>query len=88
MRVHPRAGTANIIGEMNRALMMDMSFANQALSVEHIIANQNKLDAGVYPVPKDIDQEVGRLKLESLGIHIDALTPDQIRYQESWEEGT
>jgi len=74
--------------EGHPSAVMDMSFANQALSVEHIIANQKNLKAGVYPVPKDIDQEVGRLKLESMGIQIDKLTPEQIRYQESWEEGT
>ena len=74
--------------EGHPSAVMDMSFANQALSVEHIVTNQNKLNAGVYPVPKEIDQEVGRLKLESLGIQIDTMTPEQLRYQESWEEGT
>ncbi|PKB79310.1 MAG: adenosylhomocysteinase [SAR202 cluster bacterium Io17-Chloro-G9] len=74
--------------EGHPSAVMDMSFANQALSVEHIIANQKQLEAGVYPVPQEIDQEVGRLKLESLGIKIDTMTPEQVRYQESWEEGT
>ena len=68
--------------------MMDMSFANQALSVEHIVKTRGQLKPGVYDVPIDIDQEVGRLKLQSMGIQIDTLTAEQQRYLESWEEGT
>ena len=68
--------------------VMDMSFANQALSVEHIVKNRGQLTPGVHDVPKEIDEEVGRLKLKSLGIQIDTLTPEQQRYQESWEAGT
>ena len=68
--------------------VMDMSFANQALSVEYLVQNQGKLEPGVYDVPQETDQEVGRLKLQSMGIQIDTLTPEQQRYQESWEEGT
>ncbi len=67
---------------------MDMSFANQALCVEHLVKNQGQLKPGVYDVPTDIDQEVGRLKLQSLGIQIDTLTAEQQRYLDSWEEGT
>ena len=74
--------------EGHPSAVMDMSFANQALSLEHIMKNQGQLSPGVYPVPKDIDREVGRLKLAAMGIQIDALTPEQQRYQESWEEGT
>ncbi len=74
--------------EGHPSAVMDMSFANQALSVEHVVVNHRDLDPGVYVVPKDIDQEVGRLKLESLGIKIDNMTPEQLRYSESWEEGT
>ncbi len=74
--------------EGHPSAVMDMSFANQALSVEHVVANHQDLDPGVYVVPREIDQEVGRLKLESLGIKIDNLTPEQLRYSESWEEGT
>ena len=74
--------------EGHPSAVMDMSFANQALSVEHIVKNQGQLKPGVYDVPTDIDQEVGRLKLQALGIKIDALTAEQQRYLDSWEEGT
>jgi adenosylhomocysteinase len=74
--------------EGHPSAVMDMSFANQALSVEYLVKNQGKLEAGVYNVPKETDEEVGRLKLRAMGIHIDTLTPEQKRYQESWEEGT
>jgi adenosylhomocysteinase len=65
-----------------------MSFANQALSVEHLAATKGSLSPGVHPVPRDIDMQVGRLKLHSVGVEIDTLTPEQQRYVESWEEGT
>ena len=68
--------------------VMDMSFANQALSVEHLAATKGSLSPGVHPVPRDIDMQVGRLKLHSVGVEIDTLTPEQQRYVESWEEGT
>ena len=74
--------------EGHPSAVMDMSFANQALSVEYLVKNRGKLEPGVYPVPRETDAEVGRLKLLSMGIHIDTLTPAQRRYQESWEEGT
>ena len=74
--------------EGHPSAVMDMSFANQALGMEYLIQNQGKLEPGVYDVPMDTDREVGRLKLQSLGISIDTLTEDQQRYQESWEEGT
>lgn len=74
--------------EGHPSAVMDMSFANQALSVEYLVKNQGKLEAGVYGVPKETDQEVGRLKLQAMGIQIDTLTAEQQRYQESWEEGT
>lgn len=74
--------------EGHPSAVMDMSFANQALGMEYLIQNQGKLEPGVYNVPPETDQEVGRLKLQSLGISIDTLTPDQQRYQDSWEEGT
>ncbi len=74
--------------EGHPSAVMDMSFANQALGAEHIVKNHGQLTPGVYPVPEDIDAEVGRLKLESLGITIDTLTPEQQNYQESWEFGT
>ena len=74
--------------EGHPSAVMDMSFANQALGVEYLIQNQGKLEPGVYNVPPETDQEVGRLKLQSLGIGIDTLTADQQRYLDSWEEGT
>ena len=74
--------------EGHPSAVMDMSFANQALSVEYLVKNQGNMEPGVYVVPKETDQEVGRLKLASMGIYIDTLTAGQQRYQESWEEGT
>ncbi|MBW1996960.1 MAG: adenosylhomocysteinase [Deltaproteobacteria bacterium] len=68
--------------------VMDMSFANQALSAEFIARQGASLENKVYPVPRDIDREIARLKLESMGIEIDALTPEQERYLRSWELGT
>lgn len=74
--------------EGHPSAVMDMSFANQALGVEYLIGNRQDMPAGVYTVPIEIDAEVGRLKLETMGIFIDTLSADQQRYQESWEEGT
>ena len=74
--------------EGHPSAVMDMSFANQALSVEYIVQHRGQLSPKVHSVPKETDAEVGRLKLESLGIGIDTLTSEQQRYQESWEEGT
>ena len=68
--------------------VMDMSFANQALCLEYIAKNKNKLKLKVYPVPEEIDKQVARLKLNSMGIDIDSLTPEQEKYLTSWEEGT
>jgi adenosylhomocysteinase len=73
--------------EGHPASVMDMSFANQALCVEYMVKGK-KSEPGVYPVPRDIDREVGRLKLASMGISIDTLTEEQNKYLESWEEGT
>jgi adenosylhomocysteinase len=74
--------------EGHPAVVMDMSFADQALSVEYIVKNAKKLEPKVYPVPADIDQNVARLKLQSLGINIDKLTREQEEYLSSWSEGT
>jgi len=74
--------------EGHPAAVMDMSFANQALCVEYLRKNGKELAPKVYPVPKEIDREVGRLKLLSMGITIDALTEEQRKYLESWELGT
>ena len=74
--------------EGHPASVMDMSFANQALCLEYIVKNKNKLETRVYPVPEEIDKQVARLKLSSMGIDIDTLTPEQEEYLTSWEEGT
>jgi adenosylhomocysteinase len=74
--------------EGHPASVMDMSFANQALSAEFLFKNHQKLEKKVYPVPLDIDREIARLKLVSMGVSIDALTPEQAKYLESWSEGT
>jgi len=68
--------------------VMDMSFANQALSVEHVWKNGRKLGKDVHPVPADIDREIARLKLKAMGVKIDKLTAEQEKYLASWEEGT
>jgi adenosylhomocysteinase len=65
-----------------------MSFANQSLSCEWLAQNHAALDKKVYPVPDDIDREVARLKLETMGVRIDELTAAQKAYLEEWEEGT
>ena len=68
--------------------VMDMSFANQALAAEYIARKEKRLEPGVYPVPLEIDRGVGRLKLQSLGVKIDTLTPEQEEYLRSWDMGT
>ena len=74
--------------EGHPASVMDMSFANQALCLEYIVKNRNRLEPRVYPVPEEIDKQVAQLKLRSTGIDIDSLTPEQEKYLASWEEGT
>jgi len=74
--------------EGHPASVMDMSFANQALIVEYLVNNKGKLSVGVYPVPEEIDKKVAQLKLESMGIKIDSLTEEQIKYLSDWKEGT
>jgi adenosylhomocysteinase len=74
--------------EGHPSAVMDMSFANQALCVEYLGQTAHKLEPKVYPVPRDIDEEVGRLKLQAMGITIDSLTEEQQRYLVSWEGGT
>ena len=71
-------------GQGHPAAVMDMSFANQALAVEHLVRHPGELAAGVHPVPEAVDREVARLKLESLGVEIDVLTPEQRDYLRSW----
>ena len=74
--------------EGHPASVMDMSFANQALSAEYILKNHQSLEKRVYKVPDEIDREVASLKLKSMGVEIDELTPEQIKYLTSWEFGT
>lgn len=74
--------------EGHPASVMDLSFANQALSLEYLIQNWKDLDNQVYTIPEKIDREIARLKLESMGIEIDTLTEEQSKYLSSWEEGT
>ncbi len=74
--------------EGHPALVMDMSFANQALSAEWVIQNAATLERKVYDVPREIDDDIARLKLETMGISIDQLTEEQARYLASWDEGT
>jgi adenosylhomocysteinase len=74
--------------EGHPASVMDMSFANQALSIEHMIKNAEKLESKVYSVPAEIDREIARLKLDAMGVQIDVLTSEQVAYLNSWEEGT
>lgn len=74
--------------EGHPASVMDMSFANQALSAEYMAKNADKLEKKVYSVPTEIDNEIARLKLEAMGVKIDKLTDEQLHYLNSWEEGT
>jgi len=74
--------------EGHPASVMDMSFANQALGVEYMIKNHASLEKKVYCVPEDIDKSIARMKIESMGVKIDRLTPEQEAYLASWSEGT
>jgi adenosylhomocysteinase len=74
--------------EGHPASVMDMSFANQALSVEYLIKNKGTLSPGVHLLPKEVDQEIASLKLKALGVAIDTLTAEQMEYISSWETGT
>ena len=69
-------------------MVMDMSFANQALSVEYLITHAKTMEKQVYVVPQRIDQEIARLKLETMGVKIDHLSSEQEHYLASWQEGT
>jgi adenosylhomocysteinase len=94
----PDGRTLNLLGEGrlinlaaaegHPASVMDMSFANQALSLEYMVQNVEKFEKKVYSVPDEIDREIARLKLAAMGITIDNLTAEQTAYLNSWEEGT
>ncbi|NMC84649.1 MAG: adenosylhomocysteinase [Anaerolineaceae bacterium] len=74
--------------EGHPASVMDMSFANQALSLEYLVKNADKLEKKVYSVPEEIDQKIAKLKLAAMNVAIDDLTPEQVKYLGSWQEGT
>jgi len=74
--------------EGHPAMVMDMSFANQALAAEYLLVNKGRLENEVYKLPEKLDQEIARLKLQTLGIKIDKLTPEQAAYISSWQAGT
>jgi adenosylhomocysteinase len=77
-----------VSAEGHPASVMDMSFANQALSVEYAVKNRERMEKRVYPVPEEIDSEIARLKLQAMGVMIDQLTEEQKKYLASWEMGT
>jgi adenosylhomocysteinase len=74
--------------EGHPASVMDMSFANQALALEYLVKHGKSLKAGVNVLPEEVDQEIAQLKLKSLGIEIDSLTPEMTEYMSSWKSGT
>ncbi|HBE21728.1 MAG TPA: adenosylhomocysteinase [Cyanobacteria bacterium UBA11149] len=74
--------------EGHPSAVMDMSFANQALACEYLVKNKGTLAPGIHSIPVDVDKEIGRLKLQAMGIFIDSLTPEQIEYINSWTAGT
>jgi adenosylhomocysteinase len=74
--------------EGHPASVMDMSFANQALATEYLLKHGREMEKRVYEVPEEIDREIARIKLEAMGIAIDVLTPEQIAYLNTWQEGT
>jgi adenosylhomocysteinase len=74
--------------EGHPASVMDMSFANQALSAEYLVKRKGELPAGVHVLPPEVDQEIASLKLRAMGVSIDELTPEMLEYMSSWETGT
>ncbi|MEQ8998837.1 MAG: adenosylhomocysteinase [Coleofasciculus sp. B1-GNL1-01] len=74
--------------EGHPSAVMDMSFANQALACEYLVQNKGKLEPGLHSIPTEIDKEIGRLKLQAMGISLDTLTTEQVEYMNSWTSGT
>ncbi len=74
--------------EGHPSAVMDMSFANQALACEYLVKNKGKLEPGLHSIPREVDQEIARLKLKAMGVEMDVLTPEQIEYMNSWTMGT
>ena len=78
----------HVAAEANPAAVMDMSFANQALSIEYLMKNAGRLAPQVYPVPRELDEEISRTKLAAMGMRIDKMTDEQAIYAKSWKAGT
>jgi len=78
----------HVAAEANPAAVMDMSFANQVLSIEYLLLHGNELEPRVYPVPRELDEEIARRKLEAMGMHIDTMSKAQSDYARSWKAGT
>lgn len=78
----------HVAAEANPAAVMDMSFANQALAIEYLMKNAGTLAPQVYPVPRELDEEISRTKLEAMGMRIDKMTDEQTIYAKSWKAGT
>ena len=78
----------HVAAEANPAAVMDMSFANQALSIAYLMMNAGKLAPQVYPVPRELDEDISRTKLEAMGMRIDKMTDEQAIYAKSWKAGT
>ena len=74
--------------EGHPASVMDMSFANQALGAEYMAKHASTMKPNVYTIPEEVDMEIARIKLEAMGVDIDKLTDEQVKYLNSWEEGT
>ena len=77
-----------VAAEGHPASVMDMSFANQALSAEYILTHSHDLGNEVYVVPEEVDRRIAQLKLQAIGVEIDTLTAQQKKYLNSWEDGT
>ena len=74
--------------EGHPASVMDMSFANQALGIEFVLKNKGKLQNKLYTLPHEVDVQIAKIKLESMGVEIDTLTDEQFEYLNSWKSGT
>lgn len=74
--------------EGHPASVMDMSFANQALSAEYLVKNKGKLEARIHVLPEEVDNEIASLKLAAMNVALDALTPEMVEYMNSWQSGT
>jgi adenosylhomocysteinase len=78
----------HVAAEANPAAVMDMSFANQVLSIEYLLTNGKDLEPRVYPVPRELDEEIARRKLAAMGMNIDTMSAAQAKYARSWKAGT